>query len=79
MKPDEPVTRTESGLESMPRAGSQLAPDCDRQAVHCALKVPRCRAPLKSALQVAFVPVTPPVAVPGQMPHVAELTVREEN
>ena len=37
MKPEEPVTRTESGLVSVPRAGRQPAPDCAGRSGHCAL------------------------------------------
>ena len=77
MKPEEPVTRTESGLESMPRAASQPALACARQSGQGALKDLHRRAPLKPALQVAFVPVAPPVVVSGQMPHVVDCSAKK--
>ena len=64
----------EDGERGVLRAMSQPAPDCAGPSGYGALIVPRRRAPLKPALRVPFIPVTPPVAVPGQMPHDAELT-----
>ena len=76
MKPDEPVTRTESG--AMPRSGSQPTSDSVGRSGCGALKASCRQAPHKPALRVAFVPVTPPVVVPGQMPHVAYQNVRQK-
>ncbi len=57
MKPEEPVTRTESG--AMPRSTRQPAPDCAGPSDYGALKDTHRWAPLKPTRQGAFAPVTP--------------------
>ena len=62
----------------MPRSGSQPTSDSVGRSGCGALKASCRQAPHKPALRVAFVPVTPPVVVPGQMPHVAYQNVRQK-
>ena len=65
MKPEESVTRAESGLVFMYR-GVATGSVCTGLSGHADLKASRRRALLKPVPRGAFVPDEPPVTIPGQ-------------